>query len=203
MPPTPIVTTIDLGPGRYQLSVDAFRMLLEADGSEFLDVAVRTPKDDRVHLQVRRQNAYIVGFRGASGWWSFLEESGARGPSCGTGANYNDLGFVGKVTYDDLNALGDISRFAKGARLDKRLLAIIIALTSEAARFATVATHFTALTNSVGTQHSAYMPKSVDFEYLKNTYFKQWEKPPRIEMEPGRVYHFVHPEGEILLPHKR
>jgi hypothetical protein len=178
-------------------------MLLEADGSEFLDVAVRTPRSETVQLQVRRQNAYIVGFRGATGWWSFQGESGARGPSCGTGANYNDLGFVGRVTYDDLHAVGDISRFTKGARLDKRLLAIIIALTSEAARFATVATYFTGLTNSVGTEHSAYLPKAVDFEYLKNTYFKQWEKPPQIQIEPGRVYHFVRPEGEILLPHKR
>jgi hypothetical protein len=195
--------TVDLGPGRYQGSVNAFRALLETPGSEFFDISVRTPKGETIQLQVRRQNAYIVAFHGGDGWYAFLGEMGARGATCGTGANYNDLGFVGKVTYDDLNALGGISRFTKGSRLDKRLLAILIAITSEAARFATVATYFTGLTNSVGTAHAPYLQKSVDFEYLKNSYFTRWANPPRVEMKPGQVYHFVRPEGEILLPHKR
>jgi hypothetical protein len=203
MPPVDIVNTVDLGPERYQASIKAFRLQLETPGAEFFDIGVRTPKGETIQLQVRRQNAYIVGFKGATGWYSFTGEEGARGPSCGTGANYNDLGLVGKITYDDLNALAELGRFAKGVPLNKRLIAIVIAMTSEAARFATVATYFVGLTNSVGTAHSAYLPKSVDFDYLRNTYFKQWENPPRIEMVPGRVYHYVRPEGEILLPHKK
>lgn len=201
MPPVDIVATVDLGPERCQASIKAFRLQLETPAAEFFDIAVRTPKGETIQLQVRRHNAYIVGFKGASGWYSFAGEDGARGPSCGTGANYNDLGLVGTIAYDDLNALGELGRFAKGVPLNKRLIAI--AITSEAARFATVATYFVGLTNSVATAHSAYLSKSVDFEYLRNTYFKQWENPPRVEMVPGRVYHYVRPEGEILLPHKK
>ena len=104
---------------------------------------------------------------------------------------------------DDLNALGELGRFTGGAKVDKRLIAILIALTSEAARFATVATYFVGLTNSVGTEYPPYLPKSVDFEYLKRTYFTQWANPPQVDMQPGQVYHFVRPGGEILLPHKR
>ena len=196
------MVTVDLGPGRYQSSLSAFRGVLDTPGSEFFDIAVQTPKGETLELQVRHHNAYIVGFRGAGGWFSFDGEKGARGPSCGTGANYNDLGFVGKVTYDDLNAIGELGRFAKGVRLDKRLIAIVIALTSEAARFAVVATYFVGLTNSVGTAHAASLPRSVDFEQLKNTYFKQWEKPPQVAMQPGQVYHFVDSSG-ILLPHRK
>ena len=196
------MTTIDLGPGRYQASINIFRMFLDTPGSEFFDIAVRTPKGVTIQLQVRRQNAYIVGFKGAGAWYSFLGEKGARGAASGIGANYNDLGFVGKVTYDDLNALDEIGRFGKGSRLDKRLIAIVVAITSEAARFATVATYFVGLTNSVGTPHSSYLPKSVDFEHLRNTYFKHWANPPRVDMKLGHVYRFVRPEGEILLPHK-
>ena len=203
MPPVDIVTTVDLAPGQYQSGINSFRLFLETPGSEFFDIGVRTPKGETIQLQVRRHNAYIVGFKGATGWYSFAGEPGARGPSCGTGANYNDLGHVGNVTYDDLQALGHLGRFTKGVALNKRLIAIVIAMTSESARFATVATNFVGLTNSVGTTHSPYLPKSVDFEYLRNTYFKQWENPPRIDVQPGHVYHFVRPEGEILLPHKR
>src|SRR4051812_26626453 len=149
MPPAAVLTTIDLGPNRYQSTLGSFRGFLEGSGSAIFDVAVRTPKGEIVELQVRRHNAYIVGFKGADGWYSFSGEAGARGVPCGTGSNYSELGFVGKITYDDLNALGTLAQFTKGVALNKRLIAILIAITSEAARFATVAAYFVGLTNSV------------------------------------------------------
>lgn len=66
------MTTIDLGPGRYQASISTFRMFVDTPGSEFFDIAVRTPKGMTIQLQVRHQNAYIVGFKGASAWYSLL-----------------------------------------------------------------------------------------------------------------------------------
>lgn len=200
--PSPVETVVDLGPGQYQGTLKTFRMLIETPNgaTPFICIAVRTPKKELIELQIRRANAYLVGFKGAGGWFSFAGETGGWGPSCGTGSNYNDLGFVGKVTYDDLVNLGQLARFQKGASLDKRSIAIVIAITSEAARFATVATHFVGLTNSVGTEHAPYLQGGVDFEHLKNTYFKQWEKPPSFDLKPGQLSHFG--SGEILVAHR-
>jgi hypothetical protein len=198
-----IQAVVDLRPAAYQSSVNAFRTLLETPSSApLLFIGVRTPRGEMVELQMHHEDAYVAGFKGADGWYFFDGEKGpVLGQSCGTGSNYNQLGRVGRITYDDLNNLDRLSTFRKGLVLDKRLCAIAIALTSEAARFATVATYFTGLTNSVGTAYSAYLQGGVDFEYLKSNYFNQWAKPPEVKMEPGKVYHFV--RGEILLPRNR
>ena len=100
-----------------------------------------------------------------------------------------------------LKRLGELSRFRKGERLDKRLIAILIAVVSEAVRMATVATYFCRLTNSVGTEHAPYLRGSVDFEYLRRQYFTQWENPPAPVTEPGKLSHVS--QGEILLPRRR
>jgi hypothetical protein len=202
--PDSVQTVIDLRPASYQSSMNAYRALLETTpkGTPFLVIGVRTPADEIVEVQIRRENLYVMAFKGADGWYFFDGEKGALGKACGTGSNYSELGKVGTVKYDDLKKLGDLGRFKKGeGALDRRLCAILIAVTSEAARFATVATYFTGLTNSVGTAHSPYLQGGVDFEHLKTSYFNQWDKPPEPKMEPGKVYHFV--KGEILLPHKR
>lgn len=169
-PPSPQVT-IDLAPGKYQNSLNAYRMLLEAKPGAYLRVAVSTPAGVVVGLQVRTSDSYIIGFHGANQWWGFDGEEGVWGGPVGTGCNYNNLGKVGDVTVADLTAIGKLASFAKGVELDKRLVGITIAITSEAARFATVATYFTGLVNSV-------LPNQfVNFEYLKNTYFLHWDKP--------------------------
>lgn len=198
-----VQAVVDLNPLQYQSSVNTFRMLLETVNPKvrFLVIGLRTPQGDQIELQVRHDDAYIVAFRGADGWYCFRGEKGALGTPCGIGVNYNELGHVGNVTYDDLKKLGQLGRFRMGDKLDKRLIAIVAAVTSEAARFATVATYFTGLTNSVGTTHSAYLEGGVDFEYLKRSYFNQWEKPPEADGEPGKVHHFG--RGEILLPRRR
>lgn len=197
---------IDLRPGKYQASQVAFRSLLESTDPKkipFLRLSLRTPKDEYVDLQIRTLNIYLVGFLGEGGWYAFDGEVGGWGASCGTGSNYNDLGKVGRISYGDLVDLGNLSKFRKGRDpLDKRLIAILIAVVSEAARFATVSTYFTGLTNAVGSDHSAnltvaYGNSSLDFEYLKDTYFTQWEKPPTGEMEVGKVYHH-RPEGSLF-----
>lgn len=209
MPPGNAAVVVDLGPRQYQASLTAFRNLLEStDGRKvtFLQIAVRTPKGVVVQLQIRALNAYLVSFQGEDQWYSFDGETGGWGPSCGTGSNYNNLGRVGRIGYDDLNAIGSLAAFRKGRdKLDKRLIAILIAITSEAARFATVSTFFTGLTNSIGTEYSSYLQTGIgasglDFEYLKENYFTQWEKPPSGPMEVGKVYHH-RPEG-ILFRHR-
>jgi hypothetical protein len=195
--------TVDLRPLKYQASVNALRSLLEGGSSKtpFMRVAVRTPADEFVEVQLRREDVYIVAFKGADSWYSFAGERGAWGQPSGTGANYNDLGRVGTISYDDLKRLGELSRFRKGERLDKRLIAILIAVTSEAVRMATVATYFCGLANSVGTTHSPYLKGGVDFEYLRRQYFTQWENPPAPVTEPGQLSHTT--PGEILLPRRR
>ena len=200
---TAVLVTVDLMPMKYQSSINAFRVLLEEVSKKVpsFAIAVRTPIDEKIVLQVRRDDAYIVAFKGANGWYSFRGEMGAWGTPCGIGASYSELGMVGKITYDDLKKLGELTRFQPGTPLDKRLVAIIAAVTSEAARFATVATYFTRLTNSVGTTHSPCLQGGVDFEHLKHNYFNKWEKPPEAGSEPGQLHHFT--KGEILLPHKR
>lgn len=196
---------IDLRPARYQSSLNMFRMLFEAshDKSPTLWAGVRSPREEVVEFHVRYEDLYVVDSKGADGWYHFDGETeGVQGRPCGIGSNYNQLGQVGKVVYDDLNRLGELAQFRKGgASLDKRLCAILFAVTSEAARFATVATYFTGLTNSVGTAHSQYLQGGVDFEYLRYNYFSRWANPPENKMEPGEIYHFT--KGEILLPRYR
>lgn len=189
---------VDLNPTQYQNSLNTFRMVLETHRDmPFLRIAVRTPGGEFLELQVRREDAYIIGFKGADGWYGFNGEAGTWGRTCGTGTSYSHLGTVGNVTYDDLKRLAELARFQAGATLDKRLVAIAIAVTSEAARFATVSTYFTGLTNSVGTSYSPYLKAGVNFEYLRHAYFTKWEKPPARTTSPGQVSHAA--SGEILL----
>lgn len=201
--------TVDLNPGCYQASIRAFRNLLEStDGTKvkFFRISVRTPSNEYLDLQIRALNAYLVGFHGEDKWYSFDGESGGWGESCGTGSNYNDLGKVGRIGYDDLRGIAALAGYKKGRdKLDKRMIGILIALVCEAARFATVSTFFTGLTNAVGTEHSGALMtamgrSSIDFEYLKTTYFTKWENPPSGPMEIGQVYHH-RPEG-ILFRHR-
>jgi hypothetical protein len=202
--PVGVQATVDLGPAKYQESLRHFRTLLETESAfPYLRIAVKTPRSEFVELQVRHSDAYVIGFYGADRWYSFSDQKGGWGTNCGIGSNYNHLGKVGKVTYDDLKNLGQISQFKNGSALDKRLIAIIILCTSEAARFATVCTYMTGLTNSVGTDLSPYLQLSggIDFEYLKETYLQYWANPPEENLEPGKLYHFT--RSDILLPHKK
>jgi hypothetical protein len=201
---------VDLNSGQYQASITAFRNLLEStDGTKipFFRISVRTPNDEYVDVQIRSLNAYLVGFRGADKWYAFDGEVGGWGESCGTGSNYNDLGKVGRISYDDLRAVGKLARFKKGRDpLDKRIIAVLIALLCEAARFATVSTYFTGLTNAVGTEHSGALMSamgnsSIDFEYLKSSYFTKWENPPSSELEVGKLYH--HQPSDHLFKHRK
>jgi hypothetical protein len=192
-PPAAVQAEIDLSPLKYQSSLQTYRSLLEAPSTKTpsLLIGLRTPKGDVVELQVRHEDAYVIGFKGADQWYGFDDQKGGWGPPCGVNSNYNQLGKVGNVRYDDLQALGDLAKYKKGSgALDKRLCAILFAVTSEAARSATVATYFTGLTNSVGTTHAAYLQGGVDFEFLRTTYFLNWANPPEVEMELGKVYHF-------------
>jgi len=202
--PVGIQATIDLNPLKYQNSLGHFRMLLErASAFPHLRIAVKTPRSEFVELQVRHSDAYVIGFHGADQWYYFSDQKGGWGTTCGIGSNYNHLGKVGKVTYDDLRNLGQIAEFKIGRALGKRLVATIILCTSEAARFATVCTYVTGLTNSVGTDLSPYIMQSggIDFEFLRETYLQYWANPPDEEMKPGKLYHFT--PLDVLLPHKK
>ena len=183
--------------------MNQFRNMIEdTDGTKipFYRIAVRTPNGQTVDLQIRVSNLYLIGFKGEDQWYSFDGEAGAWGTSCGVGSNYNDLGYVGKVMYGDLNSIANLATFKKRRDvLDKRIIAILIA------RFATVATYFTGLTNSVGTEHSGHLAtalgsKPIDFELLKARYFNQWQKPPDGPIEPGQVVHYT--PHDILLKHR-
>jgi hypothetical protein len=204
---TGLVATIDLNPGKYQSSLNVFRDLIESRslGDIPVPVGLKTPKAELVELGIRPSDLYVVGFVGLAGRrYSFNDQTGPgwAGEPCGVGSNYHDLGHIGNVSYEDLKNLGDIANFAKGRPLERRLIAIAIGISSEAARLATVATYFTGLTNSVGTEYSQWLPKSVDFEHLKMAYFRHWAKPPDSyfgKLEPGKLYHFG--SGEILIPH--
>jgi len=175
--PHGVQATVDLNPSKYQSSLNQFLFVLETSvvTSPFLRIAVKTPKAEFVELQVRHSDAYVIGFYGADGWYSFSDQKGGWGRSCGIGSNYNHLGKVGKVTYSDLQNLGQIAQYKNGEALDKRSVAILILCTSEAARFATVCTYVTGLTNSVGTDLSPLLQQTAtfDFEYLKDSYLRK------------------------------
>ena len=198
-PPAQAQAEINLAPSRYQSSLGSYRTLLETASpkSPYLLIALRTPSDVVVPLQVRHEDAYVIGFKGADGWYVFDDQQGGWGKPCGMKSNYNQLGKVGTVVHKDLDRLGEFSQFKKGSTaLETRLCAILFAVTSEAARFATVATYFTGITNGLDALRGG-----VNFEYLKTTYFNNWAKPPEPQMEPGKVYHFS--KNDILLARYR
>jgi hypothetical protein len=96
---------IDLRPERYQSSLNSFRMLFETsrDKSPTLRAGVRSPREEVVEFHVRYEDVYVADFKGADGWYYF--DGGTewvQGGPCGTGSNYNQLGQVGKVVFDDL-----------------------------------------------------------------------------------------------------
>jgi hypothetical protein len=176
--PTHIQVTVDLRPSQYQSSLGVYRMLLDAaDSTPFLRIGLRTPANEIVEFQVRQEDGYIVGFKGTGDtWYGFDGEVGVWGPPCGVGVNYQSLGKVGKVTYEDLQRLGAIARFSRGATLDRRLVAIAIGFIAESARHTTVATYLIGLTNSLDPKFAGWLPTSVDFDYLRQTYFTKYAK---------------------------
>jgi len=186
---------IDLRAGKYQPSLNSFRNLLEGAGkSPYVFATVRTPKNETVDVQVRREDIYCIAFKGADGWYNFDDQQDGLGKPCGVGANYAQLGTVGQVTLQDLIDLGELSKFKKGVPLNKRLCAILFAVVSEATRFATAATYFTGMTNNI-------LPGGMNFEHMRSTYFNHWTKPPGEERVPGKIYHYT--KNDILLARVR
>jgi hypothetical protein len=198
MPPGTAVIVqceIDLRPGKYQSSLRGFRDLLDSPAKgDYLFIAVHTPSDQLLEVQVRREDIYVVAFKGADGWYTFDDAKGGLGKSCGSGSNYAQLGTVGNVTLKDLRDLAELSGFQKGVTLNKRLLAILFSVVSEATRFATAATYYVAITNGI-------LSTGMNFEYMKTTYFNNWTKPPDEERVPGKVYHYT--KSDILVPRNR
>ncbi len=191
----PVQAEIELLPSRYQATLNAFRRLVEGTSkSPYVLAAVRTPADELLPIQVRHEDLYVIAFKGADSWYTFDDQQGGWGKSCGVGSNYAQLGTVGTVNYQDLVDLGELSRFQKGVVLNKRLCAILFAVVSEASRFATVATYFTGITNQL-------LPGGMNFEFMRSTYFNNWTKPPDDEMEPGKVYHYT--RHDILVQRNR
>ena len=186
---------IDLRAGKYQSTLNAFRDSLdEPSKSPAVLVTLRTPKNETLDIQVRREDIYVIAFKGADSWYNFEDQPGGLGKPCGVGSNYAQLGTVGQVVQQDLNSLGELSRFQKGVVLNKRLLAILFAVVSEATRFATASTYFTGITNGLITG-------GMNFEYMRSTYFNNWTKPSDDAMEVGKVYH--HTRSGILVPRNR
>src|SRR5580692_6202090 len=116
---------IDLRPARYQSSLNSFRMLFETshDKSPTLRAGVRA--------RPARTSTWSTSKVRMVGTISMVKPRGCKAGPAATGSNYNQLGHVGNVVYDDLNRLGELAQFRKGgASLDKRLCAILFAVTS-------------------------------------------------------------------------
>ena len=81
---TPAQAIIDLGPGRYQATLNGFRDLLMMKGTPFLQAQLRTPQGQVVGLQFRTEDAYLLAFCGLGGaWYSVGHEKGALGKPSG------------------------------------------------------------------------------------------------------------------------
>ena len=198
-PPSSVQAAIVLSSSRYQSSLNAYRTLLENSpkSQPYLLVALHTPNDEVVELQIRLEDAYVIGFKGADGWYCFDDQKGGWGRTCGVSSSYTVLGKVGSIVFSDLNKLSEFSKFKKGSTaLDKRLCAILFTVTSEAARFATVATYFMGIINQLGP-----LQGGVDFEYLKSTYLNNWTNPPEDPTALNTVYTPV--KSDILVPRYR
>jgi Ribosome inactivating protein len=200
MPPPVAQATIDLNAGKYQTSLGTFRNLIETAKSPTVIAKLVTPANVDLYVQVRVSDIYVVAFYGANKWYTFNGEEDGQGDSCGVGSNYAQLGKVGDVTRQDLIDLGSLAQFAKGVAIDKRLLAILFAVVSEATRFATVSAYFTGMTNGVPGAYGAGF--SFNFEELKERYFNNWTDAPDInKLEVGKLYHYT--SADILVQRNR
>src|ERR1700744_1886349 len=170
MPPPVAQATIDLHLGMYQSSLNSFRDLIESSKARTVAAMVLTPADAKLFVQVRVDDIYVIAFYGADGWYTFDDQQDGEGKPCGVGSNYAQLGYVGNIVRQDLISLGTLAEFQKGIAIQKRLLAVLFAVVSEATRFASAATYFTGITNGV-------VP-GMNFEYMKDLFFNNWTKPP-------------------------
>jgi hypothetical protein len=194
MPPPVAQVTIDLHAGKYQSTLNEFRNLITSARSKTVVAMVLTPADAQLFVQVRVADIYVIAFHGADSWYTFDDQQDGEGKPCGVGSNYAQLGHVGNIVQQDLISLGTLAEFQKGVAIQKRLLAVLFAVVSEATRFASAATVFTGITNGV-------VP-AMNFEYMKDLFFNNWTKPPDPkDMVPGKVYHYV--QGEILTSRNR
>jgi hypothetical protein len=194
MAPPVAQATVDLNAGKYQSSMNAFRDLIERSKDKIVVAKVVTPVNKDLFVQVRVEDIYVIAFHGADGWYTFDDQQDGEGRPCGVGSNYAQLGYVGNIVLQDLISLGTLADFSKGVAINKRLLAVLFAVVSEATRFASAATYFTGITNGV-------VP-GMNFEYMRSLFFNNWTKPPdEKDMVPGKVYHYV--KGEILVPRSR
>lgn len=174
-----VQATIDLNQGKYQTSLNTFSALVRnSDMGPFILAGVRTPTQVLLEIQVRHSDIYVIGFKGADGWYSFEDQPMGWGQSCGVPSNYSQLGTVGTVSLSDLIALGNLAQFKKGSKIDRRLCAILFSVVSEATRFASASTYFTGMTNDLPSQYPGARSITMNFEQMRATYFNHWSNPP-------------------------
>jgi len=166
---------VSLKQSEYQSSLNALRSYLEEKRTGYLDIALKLPNSAvPVELQMRCRDLYVIGFKGADGWYHFDNEEGGWGKSCGVGSNYNNLAPVTQVTTASVDNLGELASFRSGQKLKTELAVIAVAVISEALRFATVATYFTGLFN--GFYKGFPLGPTVPLKALKTKYFLNWDE---------------------------
>src|ERR1700743_1511551 len=164
MPPPVAQATIDLNEGKYQASMRVFRELIESAKSKIVIARVLTSADAQLFVQVRVADIYVIAFYGADGWYTFDDQQDGEGKPCGVGSNYAQLGYVGNIVRQDLISLERLAEFRKGVAIQKRLLAVLFCVVSEATRLASTASYFTGISNGV-------VP-GMNFEHMWNLCFK-------------------------------
>lgn len=158
----------------YQTSLDALRNYLENLRTGYLHLELKLPGlDVPVHLQLRCSDAYVIGFKGADGWYHFENEEGGWGSTCGIGSNYNVLADVGQIRVASVNGLASLAKYKSGEKLDTKLVVIAAAVISESIRFATVTTYFTGVFN--GVYNGIPLNQVVPSGDLKKKYFLNWD----------------------------
>jgi hypothetical protein len=165
---------VSLRQHEYQTSLRALRDYLENARTGYLDLELKLPSlETPVHLQLRCADAYVIGFKGADGWYHFENETGGWGAGCGIGSNYNVLADVPEMTVGSVDGLVSLAKYKSGDKLDTKLIVIAAAVISESLRFATVTTYFTGLFN--GFYNGFALNQAVPSDQLKKKYFLNWD----------------------------
>lgn len=166
--------TVSLRQHEYQSTLGALRVYLENLRTGYLEIELKLPRvDTPVYLHLRCSDVYVIGFKGADGWYHFENEEGGKGASCGVGSNYNVLSGVGQITVGSVNGLSALASYKSGEKLDTKLVVIAAAVISESIRFATVTTYFTGLFN--GLYNGIALNQVVPSGDLKKKYFLNWD----------------------------
>ena len=155
------MATVRLVKEYYSRDLEALRQEIklarEQRNPQHLTIDLLVGSQLAVQLTMQLSNLYIVSFKGRDRVYDIAE-------LCGE--NYNHLGMPATMGAGDLQRLSQLGQFARGMKLETKLITFAAIVVAEAARFMGVSMHVQGLLSGVFT--------SISLADLNKKYFTMW-----------------------------